>query len=128
MHDFGTTTSASELVSKLELDTLKLRHTAAKATRMYKVAIGLVEATPERQTLIFTGRNSHGYNMKFRTPYCRTDVMKYTFFPSAISLWNYLPKEAISDNSPEAFKHLLKCGYESTLTRPQCQLPHVNMV
>ena len=104
MHDFRTTTSASELVSKLELDTLKLRRTAAKATTMYKVVNGLVEATPERQILIPTGRNSRGHNMKFRTPYCRTDVMKNTFFPSAISLWNSLPQEAISANTPEAFR------------------------
>ena len=104
MHDFRPTTSASELVSKLELDTLKFRRTAAKATTMYKVVNGLVEATPERQTLIPVGRNLRGHNQKFRAPYCRTEVMKNTFYPSAISLWNSLPQEAISANSPEAFR------------------------
>ena len=64
----------------------------------------LVEAMPERQILIPTNRNSRGHNMKFRTPYCRTDVMKKPFFPSAISLWNSLPQEAISANTPEAFR------------------------
>ena len=104
MHDFRSTTSASELVTKLDLDTLKLRRTAAKATTMYKVVNGLVEATPERETFIPAGRNLRGHNQKFRTPYCQTEIMKNTFYPSAISLWNSLPQDAISADSPEAFR------------------------
>ncbi|XP_076458566.1 uncharacterized protein LOC143292265 [Babylonia areolata] len=47
MHDFRPTTSATELVTRLELDPLKLRRTAAEATMMYKIMAGLVEVAPQ---------------------------------------------------------------------------------
>ena len=37
----------------------------------------------------------------------RTDVYKYSFFPSAIKLWNTLPEELIDAKTIDEFKNLL---------------------
>ncbi|XP_076458552.1 uncharacterized protein LOC143292249 [Babylonia areolata] len=56
MHDSRPTTSATELVTRLELEPLKLRRTADKATTIYKIMGGLVEVAPRDGTLVRTNR------------------------------------------------------------------------
>ena len=51
LHEFRRTTSAAALVSRLNLDTLQLRRTAAKATLMHKINWGQVEVKPREGVL-----------------------------------------------------------------------------
>jgi len=46
----------------------------------------------------------HGYGHRFLIPFCRTDVLKYSFFSSSIKLWNQLPLQQTTAVSLEAFK------------------------
>ena len=108
LHDFRPTTSASDLVSKLHLDPLKLRRTAAKATMMYKIMGGLVEATPRSGTLTPAQRSTRGQAHKLQVPHSRTEVHKNSFFPSSIRLWNAIPPEAPAASSTQAFRSCIE--------------------
>jgi hypothetical protein len=106
LHDFRPTTSASGLVSGLNLDPLKLRRTSAKATMMYKIMGGLIDLAPPDGPLTAAPRTSRGHAAKLLVPHSRTDSHRFSFFPSAVRLWNSLPPEAPLASSPEAFRSL----------------------
>ena len=42
---------------------------------------------------------TRGHNMKYRTPFCRVDVHKNSFFPATVRLWNSLPVDIIHSNN-----------------------------
>ena len=86
LRDFRPTSSATALVAKLNLPPLKQRRTAAKATMMYKIMGGLVDAQPKEGTLQLTQRTTHGHPSKLRAPQSSTDTHLYSFFSSAIRL------------------------------------------
>ncbi|KAH3738146.1 hypothetical protein DPMN_044774 [Dreissena polymorpha] len=46
----------------------------------------------------------HGDGHRFLVPFCRADVLKYSFFSSAIKLWNELKLQQTTAVSLEAFK------------------------
>ena len=102
--DFRSSTSATQLVSRLELDLLNLRRKSAKSTMMYKIVNGLVDVAPERPWLTPAPRQLRGHGQKFLVPSCKTNIMKGSFFPSAIRLWNDAPTEAVRAATPQAFR------------------------
>ena len=104
LHDFRPTTSASQLVSRLELVPLLLRRKSAKTMMLYKIINGLVDATPKRPWLTPTPRQLRGHEQKFQTPSCKTNILKTSFFPSAIRLWNDAPADTIKAVTPQAFR------------------------
>ena len=55
----------------------------------------------------FTNGVTRGHHNKYLQPATRTDVYKYSFFPSAIKLWNTLPEELIDAKTIDEFKNLL---------------------
>ena len=106
--DFRPTTSATELVSKLQLEPLQLRRTTAKATMMYKIMNGLVDMKPRSGTIVPATRSTRGQSHKLQVPCSRTEVHKNSFFPSAIRLWNRVPTEATATSSPQAFRSIVE--------------------
>lgn len=116
MQDFSPTTSASELVSRLNLQPLSDRRVAARAMMMYKIVNGLVDLQPQDGTLKPNPRPSRGQPGKILVPYTRTDTFRHSFFPSAIRTWNAIPPSAFSADSPEAFK---RCVEDWVRSHPQ---------
>ena len=107
LHDFQPT-SASALVAKLELDPQSLRHKSTKATMLYKITNSLVDSTPERPWLTPAPCQLRGHGKKFLNPSCRINILKNSFFPSAIRLWNEAIAEAVNASSPQAFKSIIE--------------------
>ena len=99
--------SASDLVASLNLPPLQLRRQTDKVILMYKIMNGLLDCTPRPGTLQFPNRPTRGQPLKLRIPQSRTDAHLYSFFPSAIRLWNSLPAEATSATSLTTFKSRL---------------------
>ena len=54
--------------------------------------------------LIRNTASSRGHDYKFIVPYARTHVLKSSFFPSAIRLWNSLPPEVVNSKTLDSFK------------------------
>ncbi|XP_070211844.1 uncharacterized protein [Littorina saxatilis] len=104
LHDFKPTSSTTELVSRLKLDSLIQRRTATRATMMYKIMSGLVEVAPREGTLTPVPRSTRGHTTRLQVPQSRTDSHRTSFFLSAIRLWNNIPQEAVSADSPQVFR------------------------
>ena len=51
--------------------------------------------------------NTRGHTMKFERPTARVDSYLFSFFPSAIKIWNSLPTDLINCTSIETFKQKL---------------------
>ena len=49
-------------------------------------------------TPISTVHSTRGHNMRFMQPMTRIDSYMYSFFPSAIKIWNDLPQNVIDSN------------------------------
>ena len=59
---------------------------------------------------LFSNPNLHqtrGHDKRFLTPMTRIDCYKFSFFPSAINIWNSLPQHVIDLTEIDQFKHSL---------------------
>ena len=108
LQDFSRTSSASEMVEKLKLETLKERRTADKASMMYKVMHDLVDVAVPPELLQPAARSTRGHHLKLQVLQTSTDSYKYSFFPSGIRLWNSLDTVSVVATSLPDFKLSLK--------------------
>ena len=105
--DFSRETSASQLFTQLDLDTLKSRRDISKATMMYRIMNGIVDVKPIVGTITPSARQTRVQH-RLMVPHTRTNVRLHSFFPSAIRIWNSLPEAAASAPSIETFKTAMK--------------------
>ncbi len=105
--DFGRETSATALVDKLGLETLKSRRDAGRAIMMYKVMNGAVCVCPKPGTITPTQRQSRQRHALL-VPHSRTNVMLHSFFPTAIRMWNSISTTVTEAPSVDAFRTALK--------------------
>ena len=106
--DYSPKTSASALVAKLHLEPLQHRREVSKATMMYKIMNGLVDMPIRQGVIQQVSRSTRGHQLKLQIPHARTNVYKYSFFPSAIRLWNTLDQASITAPTVPAFKSSLE--------------------
>ena len=108
LQNYNRTASVSDMIAKLEWDTLEKRRKKNRLTLMYKLSHYLVDINPEEYLIPNTEsrtRNSHSF--KYRIPKVSKDVFKYSFFPRSISEWNSLPSELVNTKSLAKFKFKL---------------------
>ena len=101
--DYRTTSSTSKMISDLGWQTLESRRKQAKLQMMYRVVNGLIDIRPDNYLRPATSR-TRGNSKRFLVPYCRTDYLRHSFFPSATRLWNQLPEELATAQCLEDFK------------------------
>ena len=83
------TSSVTDMLSKLQWESLEHWRWKARLTMFYKVQFGLVAVPlPDVATRVPRERPGHP---QFQTPYCRTNSYRDSFFPLAIVQWNALP-------------------------------------
>ena len=104
--DYRTTSSTSQMIKDLGWQPLQNRRQQAKVTMMYRIVYNLIDI-PAAQYLHNTTSVTRGHGLKFIVPYSRTDIMRHSFFPSAIRLWNQLPQPTATASTLEAFKEEL---------------------
>jgi hypothetical protein len=101
--DYRRTSSTSQMIATLGWPTLQQRREETKLVLVYRITHGLVDipAQPYFQPANLTTRGrASGYYL----PFCRTDVLRHSFFPSAIRLWNKLPEEVAASQTLDSFK------------------------
>ena len=95
------------MLEKLKWPTLLDRRDDLKLVMLYKIIHGYVYV---QLTLPLTYSSlkgvTRGHHNKILQPATRTDVYKYSFFPSVIRLWNNLPA-SLSTETINEFKYLL---------------------
>jgi len=70
---------------------------------MYKIINNLVAIDPS-PFLHLQNTATRGHFMRFLQPYCRTQTLRVSFFPTAIYIWNQLPATLVVTPTLEAFK------------------------
>ena len=86
----STKGSPTRMQQYLGWDTLQERRARSKVVMMYKIIHGLVDV-PHTQYLIPNQRDTRGHAAKYFVPSVRVLAFKFSYFPSAITLWNSLP-------------------------------------
>ena len=104
-------TSHGEMLDDLQWSTLDKRRTNTSLTFFYKIHNRLVDIDRDRYlstnlTTRYSGRLSHSQQYNRLT--ASTDLLKYSFFPRVIPLWNALPESTVSMTTVDSFKsHLI---------------------
>ena len=92
LNDFSRYTSVTSMLSTLNLPSLQSRRKTAKLITLYKIINGDLHIPSN--SLIPNPRDSRkGYFTQLQS---RTDSYKFSFFPTAIKLWNSLPLPVIN--------------------------------
>ena len=106
--DYRRTTSASQLISELGLQSLAERRKTSRLTLLYKAINGLV-AIPmdELEHTSRCTRHCGLWTGRINILQSRVDAYKFSFFPRTVSDWNSLPSSAKSTLSVNSFKTAL---------------------
>ena len=91
------------MINTLGWETLEQRRKQAKAVMMFRITNNLVDIDIPSY-IVPQGATTRGHNKRFVQPYCRTNIMRDSFFPSGILIWNSLPVSLATAPSLEAFK------------------------
>ena len=101
--------SVSNILQKLNWPTLEEHRNELKLIMMYKIRSSwpCTYTTNSTSNSLFSNGTIRGHNNRFLQPATRTDIYKYSFFPTAVKLWNSLPTEVINAQTINEFKNLL---------------------
>ena len=108
MNCYSRYESVTSMLEKLKWPTLTDRRDDLKLVMLYKIIYGYVHVQ-QTLPLTYSSFNSvtRGHHKKILQPPTRTDIYKYSFFPSAIRLWNNLPESLSTVKTIDEFKNLL---------------------
>ena len=101
--DYRTTSSTTDMLTRLQWPTLQERRCTAKVIMIYRISYCLVDI-PAAAHLHPSGLSTRGHTLRYLVPYCRTDVYRCSFFPTGIRLWNQLPEAIATAPTLESFK------------------------
>ena len=102
-NNYDQRASASALVKELDLQTLQERRKIDKVSMIYKIRNGEIDI-PAEHHLAPIGRRTRGHQYKYHIPQSKKNSHLFSFFPSAVRLWNTLPEKSHSAQSVGAFK------------------------
>ena len=94
--------SVKDMLGELGWDTLEERRNKSRVTMLFKIIFALV-AIPSTK-LIPTTIATRGNKTKFLKISTRTNYHKFSFFPTAVSLWNSLKPEIADITDLDDFK------------------------
>jgi len=105
MNDFSTYASVTQMLTDLNWPTLAKCRKEQKAVMIFKIVNGLVD-TPANAYLSPVSMlcDIRGHSKRFVQPPARIDSYMYSFFPSAIKIWNSLPQHVIDSKDTDQFK------------------------
>jgi len=101
--NYRTTSSSSQMIADIGWQPLQARGQTSKVTMMYRIINNLIDI-PSDPYLRPAMSSTRGSSIRYIVPFCRTDYLRHSFFPSATRLWNQLPNHLVTAPSLEAFK------------------------
>ena len=105
--DFHKKHSVTKMLHDLSWHPMCERRAQAKVVMLYRIVHGLV-AIPLTQYFTPSTR-IRGHPMQYRQHTCHINAYQYSFFPSAIPLWNNLPTITVLAPSLDTFKDQVSC-------------------
>ena len=101
-NDFTRTSSVTSMINNLGWPLLRQRRDVAKLTMFFKIIHNLISIPHSHVSL--SSAPTRGHNQKFIQLAAKTNVYLFSFFPSAIKLWNSLPDCVINSSDLNNFK------------------------
>ena len=105
--DYSRYSSVTEMLQSLSLPTLSQRRDIAKVIFCTKILHQTVDVSVPDYYLTPVSWNTRDHPSRFVQIQTNIDAYKYSFYPSAIKLWNALPTYEIEANSLEEFQKYL---------------------
>ena len=105
-NSYSWSVSVTNLINNLGWKSLQNRRACIKATMMYKISNNLI-SMPCNQSLIPCTSHTRHHRLCYQLPYSRINTHLYSFFPSAIRLWNSLSQQTINSPTLDHFKRTL---------------------
>ena len=103
------TSSVGDMLDELECPSLEARREKSSLTFFYKIHSGTVSLDKDkyltRAPNLYRTRASH--DLQYTRYFAYSDVLKNSFFPRTIPLWNSLPSSVVSSKTTEEFKGLI---------------------
>ena len=93
----------TEMLHQLQWDTSEARRNNPRVILFYKIN-KLVDIFSEAEQLLLTNSVTRGHPLRYLQPPTKTDAYKYSFFPSAIRIWNSLPSDIVKAETLALFK------------------------
>jgi len=115
MNNYSSYASVTQMLNTLNWPTLAKCRQQERAIMMFKIIHNLVDIPANYYlTPLPMTHDTRGHNMRLLQPMTRTDSYLYSFFPSAIKIWNSLPQSVIDSNDIDQFKQRL-AGLETII-------------
>ena len=95
----------TNLLDRLEWDSLQHRRTKHRLVLCYKVRNHLVDIDPAKYFTPGDSRTRGGH--RYRQPRTNKDTYRHSFFPRSVRDWNRLPETATAASSLEEFRAIL---------------------
>ena len=104
------TSHVGEMLDDLHWSTLEKRRTNSSLTLFYKIHNRLVDI--DRVRYLSTNKSTrHSGRLSNSQQYDRqtssSDLLKFSYFPRIIPLWNALPESTVASNTVDSFKLLI---------------------
>ena len=107
LDDFGNRSSVTDMLKKLDLESLESRRAKHQLTMFYKIVHGLVDIPSAPYLSPGSSKTRSSHSLKFRQSQTSTNTFKYSFFPRTIPSWNSLPRSVAEAPSLDTFKREL---------------------
>jgi len=107
-NNYSRYASVSEMLTNLNWPTLSRGRNEQKATMLFKIISHQIDINADH--LLIPNPDIHhtrSHSKRFLIPMTCVDSYKYSFFPSAIKIWNSLPQHVINSTDTEQFKYSL---------------------
>ena len=96
LSDYRSTSSVSDMLTKLEWPTLQERRKSCRHAMFKKILNKEVAVRATLKPLPSRSRRGHGQQIQLIQ--CRTQYRQNSFFPRTISEWNSLPQSAVEES------------------------------
>ena len=104
MNNYSRRSSVTTMIDELQWKTLQHRRAVSKVTMMYRITNQLIDIPDDQLVPLNTPTRGHRHSKRFLIPRSRTSLLKDTFFPNTIRLWNGLPEKVVNSPSIDIFK------------------------
>ena len=101
---YHNTSSVTSMLNDLGWETLETRRTKSQILMMYKIIYDHVDISASYYLTTACSRTRSNHTKKFRQFSCKTDTLKYSFFPRTVLSWNSLPCHLAEASSLAQFR------------------------
>ena len=106
--DYDYSSSITSNLNQLAWPSLAIRRQVSRLLMFYKIVHRYIALELPNEIVLFN-TITRGHYMKYRTPFCRIDAYKNSFYPVTIRLWNTIRKglyteDIIYSNSLRQFR------------------------